>query len=373
MDADEFLIGQWVDVSQLQRNIDGSIQLLLADTRDGTKRVLNASTVFLLTGPGEEQSKVPDAASQQLYKESAKKLEESIRNARERIAWYREALEKLNAMPSTRGIEVQRQWMHEQIAQTRLEIPHLLTLTAIEKLYEFVEVDLDGEQAAVRIILGELFEPLARGYVGNGDTMRTLKELFEGRGPESAYPVGLKPTKSGRSGIYNEGTSSPQEYDAANRRRYKGTYTATTTGIPFKASRYRLKTDKRGKTRVEVTHRDGLGKLRRRVYDYVFDCTGLNRRPIEELVPAWFKVSDIRDLEGNAVARGDAEAGLFIVGSATGDQITDFPTEIRRIIQVLGIPENTIALWGNGAFAERAAWSYAGTHPPTKGEMRSSR
>jgi hypothetical protein len=355
--ADEYLLDQRVDLSKTQCTTDGRTRLVLIDTEDGTRRELDASAVFLLTGPGKEQSKLPSA-------KGATHLDMQLRQTRCSLTWHRDALRHLEGQEPTRGVRVQRQWMRERIAETKVELPRVLTLTTIEKLYAFWD-DLEMDPATFPLT-DLIAQSQTIAYLGNGDTMRTLKELVEGRGPASAYPSGME-AGGAKSVIYNEMASSPQEYDASNRRRYQGTYTATTTAIPFKASRYRLMS---GKPRIEVTHRDETGTRRRRQYGYVFDCTGLDRRSIEATLPASVPVGDIRDLQGIVVARGNADINLFLAGSATSWNVRNFPEEAQNIVEALGIAENTISLWINGPLVERLAYSYAATRLSTKWQVR---
>ena len=118
--------------------------------------------------------------------------------------------------------------------------------------------------------------------------------------------------------------------------------------------------------RVEVSYRDDAGTLRRNRYGYVFDSTGLSRFPLEALLPAIFQVSEVPDLQGVVVARGDVQANLFIVGSATGSLAPSLPPRLQSIIQALGIPENPLSLWVNGLLAERLAYTYVAQRSLTK-------
>jgi hypothetical protein len=363
--ADDFLVNQEVDVSQMQRNGDGSVRLVLLDTEDGTTRLLDATAVFVVTGPGGEQTRIPDAPSRRLYREVGERLDADLRQARLRIAPLRKALRQLERLPSFPVVEAQRRELRERIAEVArgVTLPRLLTLTAVEKLYEFWDDDLDGDPAAyplAELIAGR--EPVA--YIGGGDTARTLKELVDERGPDCAYPAGWTRRRGLRaSTIYNETASTPAEYAERNRRRYGDVFTPATRSIPFKARRYRLAQQD---SRVEVTYFDASGKRRRNRYGYAFDATGLDRRPIEALLPPAFAMRTVRDLEGIGVARGDTSGALFIAGSATGTQEFDLPGDLKAIITALGIAENPVSLWANGVLGERLALTYAATRPPTK-------
>ena len=363
--ADDFLVNQDVDVSRMQRNADDSVRLVLIDTEDGTPRLLDATAVFLLTGPGAEQSRIRDAGSQRLYREAAARLDADLRRARLRIAPLRQALRQLEQLLPTLAVEAQRCQLRERIAEAArdVELPRLLTLTAVEKLYEFWVEDLDGDPLAyplADLVAGS--ESVA--YIGDGDTTRTLKELVEEDGPDCAYPAGwMRRRRRRASTIYNEKATSPAEYAQRNRRRYAGVFTTGTRAIPFKASRYRLTQDGR---RVEVTYFDADGKRRRNLYGYAVDATGLDRRPIEAQLPSAFAMRTVQDLQGIGVARGDTEGSLYIAGSATGTRGFDLPVELLAIIAALGIAENPVSLWVNGVLGERLALTYAATHPPTK-------
>ena len=156
-------------------------------------------------------------------------------------------------------------------------------------------------------------------------------------------------------------------YDRSNRRRYQGIYTPGTRTIATKATQYRVLAEGTG---VEVTHREREGARRRRRYRYVFDCTGLDRRPIaSQLAPA-LPVQAIRDLQGVVVATGNEEANLFLVGAAAGMSASELPDALQTIFRTLGIAENSISLWVNGLLAERLAYTFAATHAHTK-EKRS--
>ena len=102
----------------------------------------------------------------------------------------------------------------------------------------------------------------------------------------------------------------------------------------------------------------------------MFDCTGLDRRPIaSQLAPA-LPVQAIRDLQGVVVATGNEEANLFLVGAAAGMSASELPDALQTIFRTLGIAENSISLWVNGLLAERLAYTFAATHSHTK-EKRS--
>jgi hypothetical protein len=367
--ADDFFVNQRVEVDQLHPLTDGSIQLTLMDTNNGSRRLIRARAVFFLTGPGHERSGVPDALSQEISREATNQLEVTLQQLRQQIWWYRDALARLEAEPSgTAEIHVQRQWMRERIRQQmhHFTLPRILTLTALEQLYAFWRGELGADPACFPL-MDLIGRSRSVALIGNGDTARILKELLDARGPDNAYPPRYKGrAASVRATFYNEVATSPQEYDQMNRRRYQGIFTPNTTALPFKAKQYRLTMTGNGKSRVEVTHLDEQGKRRRRRYEYAFEATGLERSPLEQIFPTSCSIQTIRDLEGNLVARGNADLRVFLCGAAAGLTMRELPEGLQRILEILEIPENSISLWVNGLLAERLAYTYAATQSPTK-------
>jgi hypothetical protein len=314
-------------------------------------------------------------ASQGLYQAATEQINLAIREARLDLAQARAALEALEtAFPTQEPLvlEVRREQVRtevKRIAQgVQRRLPRLLTLTIVEKLGElWSEMEELGAPPEAFPLADVLTTQEAIAYIGSGDTARTLKELVDGNGPISAYPVGWqKRRRGGRATIYNEAADSPQMYATTTRRRYGDVFTDQTRGVPQKANRYRLATNRSGRTRIEVSYRDDAGTLHRNRYAYVFDATGLSRFPQETRLPSTFQMSEVLDLQGFAVARGDVQANLFIVGSATGDLAPALPRELQEIIDALGILENPLALWVNGLLAERLAYTYAARTTLTK-------
>jgi len=374
--ADDYLVKQWADVRRMQRNDDGSLRLTLVDTDDGVVRHLDASAVFLLTGPAPEQSKLKSASSQRLYRACSEQIDQTIRQARIALDLEREALARMEAaFPEQQLLEVRRQQFRAEVSAIARSIgrslPRLLTLTTLEKVYDiWDELEALGADPASFPLADVVTGGKSIGYIGDADTARTLKEWAEGadgKGPRRAYPRGFRfvgPLPRGT--IYNERANTPQEYAQNNRRRYAGVFTPTTRSIPYKASRYRLTNDRRGRPRVEVTHRDAQGKRGRRLFDYVFDATGLAQDRIEEQLPPGFTMANFIDLQGYRVGRVELQSDLFILGVAAGFRGQDFALEIQRIIAALGTGENLLALWANGLLGERAAYTFAATRPITK-------
>jgi hypothetical protein len=256
--------------------------------------------------------------------------------------------------------------VQQQIREAcQIEWPPLLTLSLIEKGYAFWQQACGGDPASFPFF--SLFAP-GRSFavVGSGDTARTLKEWLDGAGPRSAYPAGLSPAHRPTVTIYNEQATTAQAYATANRRRYQDVWSSSTRAITQKARQYRpcITT---GAKRVEVTHLDETGKRHRYRYTTVFDATGLAPASLAAQFPVALGGRDlIKDLAGQVVARGNEESHIYLVGAAANLRFEDLPDDLQRIVEILQINENRLALWLNGVLAERLVMSYLLTHPPTK-------
>lgn len=365
LSVDEVLLHQRVEAKETTRLTDRSLRLTLIDTRDGTRRSLRAQAVFFVTGPGPERSRLPDVRSQILYQQANEQVRRNLQKRARCLSWYREALLALESETQSSGVRAEMEWVRTMIQQTvgRIELPPVRTLSMLEALYAFWQEQTGAEPAA----LPDLFSAPTLAFIGNGDTARTLKELVDGTGPQRAYSQGVRPQPPRRATLYNEAATNAEQYIRTNRRRYAEVWTPGTTAIASKALRYRLVARKGGTVGVEVTHRDTSGMLRRRRYDALFDCTGLERATLaEQLEAAALSVQEIRDLDGAVVARGDEQGGLFLVGAAAGLPPEQLPSDLQRLLQRLQIKENTLALWVNAALAERLAYRYVVSHPPTK-------
>jgi hypothetical protein len=248
----------------------------------------------------------------------------------------------------------------------QVELPPLLTLGLIETLYAFWQQECGGDPACfpftTLLVPGRSF-----ALVGNGDTARTLKEWIDGTGPRSAYPAGIPPAHQPKATIYNEQATTAQTYMQANRRRYQDVWTPRTRAVAHKARRYRHCATNTGASRIEVTHFDEMGRRHRSRYDVLFDATGLASASLADQLPAALgEVHLIRDLTGQVVARGNEASHLYLVGAAANLRFEDLPDDLQRIVELLQIKENRLALWLNGVLAERLALSYLLTHTPTK-------
>jgi hypothetical protein len=369
--ADDYLVCQQVDLSALERNADNSIGLRLVDMERGTERLIDANAVFVLTGPAPEQTRLADPSSRALYRSSADLVDSLLESAREEL---RRELEKQRGLEVTFTGEDAKRFRRNRLRMeaTRIArmvkrgIPRLLTLTAVEKLYDlWQQLEELGAEPDDFPLADIVNNGKSIAYIGDGDTSRSLKQWME-NGPLGAVPRGFIPSGlPPRGTIYNEEAQSPAEYARINRRRYRDVFTPTTRAIPYKATRYRI-TYRSGKECVEVTHRDAFGQRRRLYYDYVFDATGLDQGRIEDSLPPQFTMDTFYDLQGRPVGRKDRVSDLFILGAAAGFRVQDFPLEIQRIIQALGSGDNLLALWANGLLAELAAYTYAITRGMTK-------
>lgn len=330
-----------------------ALDVLFRDVESSRRRFLQAETIFFLTGPGYEKTKISDGPTLGFYREAANQLDKELR--------------LLEGQPEPSQMRVRRQTLRQKRALIgrNIKLPRVLTLTAIEKLYEFWSYDLDSDPNAY--IFADLFLADAIAHIGNGDTMRVLEEFLKGKAPSCAYPNGIPPKDSPRSTVYGESASSPDQYNSKNRKRYWGVFTDTMLTIAEKALRYNLIQEVPGREGVAVAHAFcGVVRETNR-FDYVFDETGLERESIERLLPPNdFFMRNIEDQQRNVLGRRDERLELYILGTAANLPFSDLPTGLQTIIRELEIPENTISLWLNALLTERWAYTFAATHPPTR-------
>ncbi|GHO93613.1 hypothetical protein KSF_036610 [Reticulibacter mediterranei] len=361
LDIDECLLGQRVDFSRLRRTQDGLL-VEMVDASDGTRRTLLADTVICLTGPGREQTKIADTKTRQLHGRVARELDEDLLMVRGQLAPLRKERRQLEGVPTTPRVRKRLQEIRREMAQIAKKVrpQRVWTLTAIQKLYELWSYDLDYDPGAYPFT--DILYAESIGFIGDGNTMCVAKEIIDGTAPSCAYRNGSSPAGRPRATLYNVQASTPEKFNEQNRRRYANVFTPGTRSIPDKATWYELQ-----ETSVEIVHYDADGLLRRNTFGFLFDATGLDRKPPESLLyRGLFDMVDVKDLESNVVARGDTKAGLYIAGSAADLEISQLPGDLQAIFRELKLSDNTISLWLNGLLVERMVLSIAATRPPTR-------
>ena len=334
----DYITGVTVDLDTIgSLNPDGSKRLTLIND-NGFQRKLDASAVFFLTGPGEETCGIEDGVSKTAY-------------VRSRLELQRE-LARVKALSG----------------EDTVKLPKILTLTAIEELLKFWREEQDGAPAYYP--LAPLFAPSVRiANIGGGDTTRVLEELLQGRGPKDAYPENSDVSGNApQTTLFNVSERSPQEYDDASRRRYRGVVTERTRLVPDKvrALQYTYGTGPQPDG-VQVTY--GTNNAKTDTFDYAIVATGVERRKLEETILGGLDL--ISDNQGNTIAYGIADDDVYVGGSATGFRADDFPEQIRNIVDGLGIPENTVSLWVHGLLVERLGWTFLAKNGPNRQKVTS--
>lgn len=352
--ADMVVVGNEVDPSKItppDYDDYGRKTVVLEDGK-GNERKVKPKAVLFLSGPGRETIKIADEATRKLYAAAELAVDDLVRNVEEAI---------------TRGVEV----------DSDFDIPRLLTLTSVEKLYRMWDIKFqrDPEYFPFK----KLFDPNIRiAEIGGGDTTRVLNELFGFNGPVSAYPRDLLEAYKGgeelrpQRTLYNVDAKTIKEYRGTNRFRYRDTFDDRTEGLPQRVEYVDLTRDYVGVDEFFAvgSKPDGNAALKgngvrvgdvagdSRYFDYAFVSIGFERIPVEDkLEGADFTIRKVRDLDDNTVALGDSTEGVYLAGSATGFRAQDFPTQITNIIEGLGISENTVSLWVNAILVERLLWS----------------
>jgi hypothetical protein len=363
--ADDFIVGQTVQVDKTFINRDGTQRLTLEDA-NGKQRKVDASAVFFLTGPGKEVPKFDDTVSEQEYLSESRFLDKDITNARRKITLLKELIAGFNStIPSSESEKIKQDSakakFERDLREVTITLPRILNLTSIEKIYDFWLNDLDSDPD--RFPLANLLrEGVTIANIGGKDTSSILKELADGNGPDGAYPPGLKEKlRSGRrpsTTLFNEPSKTPEEAKARKRRRYEGVVTADTETVPGKVKKCRNAT---GSIFVTTVDNNGV-ESRGRFFDYAFVGTGYERMPIETLLPIFnnivYDVDALRQGRRLAVGRGNYTSNTFAGGSAAGLPKSEYPQELQNIIDGLEIPENSISAWLNALLLERMGWSF---------------
>ena len=365
MNASDFIVGQTVDVD-VDPFVRRQTQRVRLSNGDGDElRYLDARAVIFLTGPGSEECVISDFDSESDYYDCVEELYDNISASRQEIKEKTAEIEALKNRKQTRAVQAKISQLEEEVRRVNIELPRILTLTGVEAIYEFWREDLNSDPN--RFPLDDVINKGSYvGFVGSGDTSKTLKELVDGKAPKRAYPQNYEITNPATTFIYNEQSANTDEYDRNNRRRYKGGFTQdSTVGIPYKVNTCLVERNADDTPRgVTVTNTDVLGDTRERTFDYVFVATGFTPADVaSNLESRGVEVGLVKDKFGNVVAKGNSRENIYVAGSATGFTAKDFPPSIRNIINGLGISENTIALWVHSLLAERLAWTIAAKLP----------
>lgn len=344
----DFITGQEVREQDTTFLPDGTKRLVLRDTATGKVRTLDAQDVFFIPGPGEEVSSIGDERSRRDYDGSLQAIKKQIADARRLIAQYRAELAQIDPR-STRTRDRRRiEALNGKIYSIKIDVPGILSRTSIRYLYDFWQYDQDKNPGSFP--LRDIFqEGKSVAVIGGGDTAKTLIELLRGEGPLGAYPNGERPQ------VIPEITVFGVKDDDQGRRRYAdslgdiGRTSAKVTEVYGRAGRVKVKYS--------------TARLRSR-FDYSIVSTGLSKQRVSDRLPREIQLDKLSDLEGNTVALGNERLGIYIIGSGTGFTKQDFPPPIVRIIDGLGIPENTVSAWVNSRGAEGLGLTYLARKGP---------
>lgn len=324
--TDNFLMNQRQNYDNVEVRDDGVKVVEITDVRTSKKRKIGLRTNLLLAGAGKEELAIPDPGTQDIYKDSEKYVDRLIL----KVKAQKENGERVN-----------------------FEIPKLLTLSTIRKLYKLWETELDRDPKLYPF--KDVFKSGVTMAVvgGSGDTGRTMSEFFGGNGPRESYPDDFDPTELPQQTLFNVKEKNRREYRLKNRSRYSKVFTNFVTTVGQKVSRI-FRSKLTPEKLIVVSENDDAG-----YYDYVVVSTGFVREKIEaKLAIAGIVVGPVKDSTGEVVGLGNAKEGILINGPATGFTKEDFPAPIQRVIEALGIKENTVALWVYQILLTRMLWSY---------------
>lgn len=323
--SDCFLMNQEV-IPQKTKILSDNVNLItMRDERDGTIREIELVAPLFNTGTGKEKLAINNPETQEFYQASEIQVEELIKS-----------------------VELQVQ----SGERPTFTIPRLLTLSSIRKLVRMWEKTLQRNPDLYP------FTPIFKsgvevGEVGGGDTTRTMTEFFGGNGPRESYPEDFNFDEIPNQTLHNVEQKSRQEYVRQNRSRYATVYTEFVSSKPGKVRLIKPSIVNKDKVFVLSERREAS------YYDYVIVSTGFERDPIEKsFQEAGIEIEEYKDLEGETVGLGNSRSNILINGPATGFTRNDFPKDIQRVIEALGIKENTVALWVYQILISRMMWSH---------------
>ncbi len=311
---------------------DGT-ELYLIDPSTSESRYLYARTVIFLGGPGTETSTFEDKSSNRLYGEAGDEIDSQLESLREF---------------ADRG----------QADRFQFKLPRVLSLSGISKLLSAWEMYLDRDPNKYPLV--DLLGEKRVAVIGAGDTGRTIIEFLAGNAPQESYPEDFEDEYPGMPMVtwYGQPLKAAIQYRLGVRRRYKNVWNDTNT------ERIRADTDRastieyaneEGRDGITVTSSGGI----RTTYDYVISASGF----IPEPKSAFGELKDIYDTEGYLVGKMGS-SGEYLTGSFANIPKDRLPAGFQRIIDELGISENTIAMWVYAALTQRLGWTIASFNEP---------
>jgi hypothetical protein len=329
LNADSILLGQRVLFDRTRRSENGKTNIVtIQDVETRKIREIEVDNLDVFTGPGEETLRNVDVLTRVIYKEQLANVRELV----ERVTRMKQRGERIDPSMITGAL------------------PRVLTLTIMEELYGLWDQVLERDDKYWP------FRNLVRSGVkvagvGGKDTTRVLAEFCNQSGPREGYPEDLEMDEIPEMVLYNESAKTKREYDRVTRARYGNVWGDKTSSRDVKVE---------GATIVEGGRKV---KLREREtgesqdFDYVILSLGFEREDLaQKFGKAGIPIDKIVDQNGNTIGLGNRELGITIDGSATGFVKEDFPDSIGQIIDLLGIGENTVALWVYNLLSTRALW-----------------
>jgi len=328
MNAEYFLMNQEVLFDQAKIAPDGKTKILtIKDVRTGRLREIETDYLDVVTGPGEETLTTVDEETRLLYEKGIEQVDALIYKVK--------ILKSIGArIPPT------------MITQA---LPRVLTLTIMEKLHGMWEDVFDREDRYWP------FRDLVRdgvvvGNAGGGDTTRVIAEFCNQKGPREGYPSDLDSEDIPIQYLYNAGADNKAGYDAKTRARYENVWGENTRSARSRrVESVRMNKDNKS---VEV-----IGDVARLQCDYVFLSLGFKRKDMVAMFDqAGIPIAKIFDSQGEVMGLGNRGLGINLNGSATGFGKDDLPDNLRNVIEILGIGENTVALWVYNLLLTRNLW-----------------
>lgn len=310
-------------------------KVILTFTNEGEEFQVEAKRAYIATGPGKDETKIDDAQSKTEYQESKDFMKEQLKRARARLA------------------------AGEEPSKVLIYLPRIIPFSVIEDLYLYWIRDCNSDDTPGAYPFEELFESVDIGIVGKKDSAKVFAEFAKlKRGPKNAYPKGFAKRPYVEAPLVTIYGAKINAEDENSRRRYKG-YTQGTDdldalGVEGLVVSQRI--NKRGILRgVETIIQKNNGETERRRDDFVIVCTGLESERVADRLGTI--MLDAFDTFGNRVGKESVLGEIQILGSANKFAKRDFPESIQKILDSIGVGENTVALWVWQLLAERQAYT----------------
>jgi len=302
--ATHIINGQTVSIASTRSilrkdGVTSATRVSFVDNETGETYRHDFRAVVFATGGGVEESQVQDNPTKELYKNEKEELFARIQIATGVITTAKAELELLlnnPAVVSSSRVEELRKIIAE--AAKKVTLPKVWSLAALKALYGFWKNTLDKDDDLWPFY--PLYVPVNENPVsffgaGLGDGQKTFIEFlqvtaFSKSESEEFYPKGFRekvrgknPTLRAPSFIVNGAPTNDVRVLTNDILRLRYADSVFVQGVIPEKSRV-LQYRRDGNSIGVVTQEPQQGRLQRRNFDYISDCTGLSKILLEEIL-----------------------------------------------------------------------------------------